>query len=41
MNRLKIYKILDILSVFGACIFVGCKTGRVLMRKYIKQAAKL
>lgn len=41
MDRTKIYLALDILAVFAGCLFVGCKTGRVLMRKYIKQAAKL
>lgn len=41
MDRVKVYKFLDILAVLSGCVFIGCKAGRVLMRKYIKQAAKL
>lgn len=34
--RKKLYKVLDIVSVIA-----GCKSGRLLMRKYIKEAKKV
>lgn len=41
MDRNKLYLALDIISVIAGCVFVGCKSGRLLMRKYIKQANKI
>lgn len=40
-KRKKLYRALDIISVVAGCVFIGCKAGRVLMRKYIKEAKKV
>lgn len=37
-NRRKLYESLDILAVLAGVVFVGAKAGRLLIRKYIKQA---
>ena len=37
-NRRKLYEGLDILAVLAGVVFVGAKAGRLLIRKYIKQA---
>lgn len=39
--RKKLYKALDIISVIAGCVFIGCKSGRLMMRKYIKEAKKV
>ena len=39
--RKKLYEILDVISVIAGCVFIGCKSGRLLMRKYIKEAKKV
>lgn len=39
--RKKLYKALDIISVIAGCAFIGCKAGRALMRKYIKEAKRV
>lgn len=41
MDRQKLYLILDIVSVIAGCVFVGAKSGRLLMRKYIKDSNKI
>ena len=38
MDRNELYRMLDITAVIAGCVFIGCKAGRVLLRKYIKQA---
>lgn len=40
-KRKKLYRMLDIVSVVAGCVFVGCKAGRALMRKYIKEAKRI
>lgn len=39
--RKKLYKVLDVISVIAGCVFIGCKSGRLLMRKYIKEAKRV
>lgn len=40
-KRKKLYQALDIISVVAGCVFIGCKAGRALMRKYIKEAKRV
>jgi hypothetical protein len=40
-KRKKLYQALDIISVVAGCVFIGCKAGRALMRKYIKEARRV
>ena len=40
MDRSRFYKTLDIITVVAGCVFFGCKIGRRLIKKYMKESKK-
>ena len=41
MDRETLYDILDIIATVSGCVYIGAKAGRLLIRKYIKQARRV
>ncbi len=41
MDRERLYDILDIIATVSGCVYIGAKAGRLLIRKFIKQARRV
>lgn len=41
VDRVKLYQTLDVVAVIAGCVFIGCKAGRGLIRRYIKQSNRI
>lgn len=41
MDRETLYDILDTIATIAGCVYIGAKAGRLLIRKFIKQARRV
>lgn len=41
MDREALYDILDVVATIAACVYIGAKAGRLIIRKFIKQARRV
>jgi hypothetical protein len=40
MDREALYNVLDVVATISGCVYIGAKAGRLLIRKFIKQARR-
>lgn len=41
MDRKTLYNILDVVATISGCVYIGAKAGRLIIRKFIKQARRV